>query len=90
MNIHRLTYIANEIFWYFEETYPEAKKGKYLSDKTNLILAFDEYVNNTDIQELAAEIGLKISSKDGRRLLKLMNKGVEKYLEDNIKIIAIN
>lgn len=66
------------------------KKGKYLSAKTNLILAFDEYVNNTDIQELAAEIGLKISSKDGRRLLKLMNKGVEKYLEDNIKIIAIN
>lgn len=90
MNIHELTYIANEIFWTFEENHPEARKGEYLSAKTNLILAFDEYVDNRNIQELAAEIGLKINYKDSKRLLKLINKGVEKYLENNIKIIAIN
>ena len=54
-----------------------------------MMLAYAEYINNSDIQAVAAEIGYKISRKESKLLCKMMDDGIEKYLLDNIKIIAL-
>ena len=80
---------SDEIFLNFAQNHPEASKGLYLSANTNLLLAYAEYINNSDIQAVAAEIGYKISRKESKLLFKMMDDGIEKYLLDNIKIIAL-
>lgn len=90
MNLKKLKDIADKIFFDFAENYPEAQKGAYLSSKTNLVLAFDEFVNKNDIQELARSVEANISRREAEILLKMINNGIEKYLADNIKVIALN
>mgnify|MGYP004521038757 CR=1 FL=1 len=90
MNYKKLKNIADKIFESFAEAYPEAQKGRYLSAKTNLVLAFDEYINHNNIQAVAKEADIIISAEEAKILLKMMNDGIEKYLEDNIKVIALN
>ena len=90
MNYKKLKNIADKIFESFAEAYPEAQKGRYLSAKTNLVLAFDEYINLNNIQAVAKEVDIIISAEEAKILLKMMNDGIEKYLEDNIKVIALN
>ena len=89
MTYKKLKNIADIIFENFAEAYPKAQKGIYLSAKTNLVLAFDEYINNNDIQKLAAQADINICAEEAKILLKIMNDGIEKYLADNIKVIAI-
>lgn len=89
MNLKKIKNIADEIFLNFAQNHPEASKGLYLSANTNLLLAYAEYINNSDIQAVAAEIGYKISCKESKLLFKMMDDGIEKYLLDNIKIIAL-
>lgn len=90
MNYKKLKNIADKIFEDFAETYPDAQKGMYLSAKTNLVLAFDEYINHNNIQTIVRQSDINISAKDAKILWKMMNDGIEKYLTDNIKVIALN
>ncbi len=90
MNTKKLKYIADKIFIAFDEDNPDARKGIYLSAKTNLILAFDDYINKQDIQKAALDIGVEITLEEGIYLQKIINQGIEKYLSDNIKTIALN
>lgn len=90
MDIEKLKYIADKIFEAFDENNPEAGKGIYLSAKTNLILAFDDYINSHDIQNVALDVGAEITLEESVCLQKIINQGIEKYLSDNIKTIALN
>ncbi len=90
MDSIKLKNIADKIFFDFAEKYPEAQNGAYLSSKTNMILAFDNYINKNDVQMLALAVQEKISKNEAKILLKMINDGIEKYLTDNIKIIALN
>ena len=90
MDSIKLKNIAHKIFFDFAEKYPEAQNGDYLSSKTNMILAFDSYINKNDVQMLAWAVQENISKKEAKILLKMINDGIEKYLTDNIKIIALN
>lgn len=92
MDITKLKIAAVKLFRFFEETNPQAYNGQYLSAKTNLILAFDEFINNMNIQniqEITGLLNIKINKREAEYLRKIMNREIEKYLTDNIKIIAL-
>lgn len=90
MRNQKIHNLADELFWYFQDNFPEARRGEYLSYKTNLILAFDSYINNNDLYLLAKQVGYSLSEREKQLLKKIINKGIEKYLVDNIKTIALN
>ena len=88
MNQYELKKIADEIYLDFAENYDNSTKGEYLSPYTNQVLAFDDYFNNLTDEDIINKIN-HISPEDLIVLRKLVNDGIKKYLEENIKTLAI-
>ncbi len=80
--------IADELFLNFVKDCPQVKKGRYLSSKTNQILAFEEYINSLNIKQICAMYP-SLSPQKAQEVQKIINSGIEKYLIDNIKTLAI-
>lgn len=90
MRNQKIHHLADELFWYFQDNFPEARRGEYLSYKTNLVLAFANYINDSNLYLLAQQVGYDLNEREKHLLKKIINKGIEKYLADNIKTIALN
>jgi hypothetical protein len=52
------------------------------------VLAFDKYFNNLTDEDIINKIN-HITKEDLITLKKLINDGIKKYLEENIKTLAI-
>ena len=81
--------LANELFFDYLKNNPKSKKGQYLSKRTNQILAFDEYMSLLSDDELRKKLQKKLKSAEIKQLRKIINSGIEKYLADNIKTLAL-
>lgn len=88
MNHYELKKIADKIYLDFTESQKNKIRGEYLSPHTNQVLAFDKYFNNLTDDDIINKIN-HITKEDLITLRKLINDGIKKYLEENIKTLAI-
>lgn len=88
MNHYELKKIADKIYIDFAENQKDEIHGEYLSPYTNQVLAFDKYFNNLTDDDIINKIN-HITEEDLIALRKLINEGIKKYLEENIKTLAI-
>ena len=83
-----LNTLANQLFANWLEQHPECGKGEYLSAKTNYILAFDEFITSAPFSTVK-EILPTLNAADFPRLKQYISAGVDAYLLENAKTLAL-
>jgi plasmid replication initiation protein len=79
----------NSLYLYFMATHPQAEDGEYLSADTNCILAFAEYVENADYNELKKAIP-ELRHSQLASLKQHISAAVEDYLLRHAKVLAVS
>lgn len=85
----KLKNIADELFLGFTQEFPQSAKGDYLSPQTNEVLAFERYFNRLSDEQIRLLADTALSPAELKRLRKIINNGIEKYLVQNIKTLAL-
>jgi len=88
MNVEKLKDIAQEIQWRFESKH-KGVNTMYLSEKTCMVLAFSQYVSELNCCQLQQDFSLRLNASELQALKKILRNGIEKYLADNIKTLAL-
>ena len=78
----------NRLYLYFMATHPDCDEGIYFSGDTNCILAFAEYTENIDFEEIR-KILPELRKSQLPRLKKYISIVVEDYLLRHAKVLAI-
>ena len=81
--------LANALFSTWLEHNQEYGKGEYLSETTNFVLAFDEYLNKTPFIRIK-ELLPTLRQEEFADLKKYISDGIEHYLLENAKILALS
>ena len=76
-----LKHKADYLFWIFEENFFQ-NTGNY-PRKTNLVLEFSDFIKNATQEDLEKYVSFS-SSKEFMRLKKMINKGIDVWLDDGI------
>ncbi len=88
MTTTHLNNLANQLFSNWMKKFPECGKGEYLSEETNFVLAFDEFMSTSPFP-LIKEILPTIKDSEFMPLKQYISDGIETYLLENAKILAL-
>jgi hypothetical protein len=80
---------VNRLYLYFVATHPQAEDGVYLSADTNCILAFAEFAENADYNELKKAIP-ELRHSQLASFKQHINIAVEDYLLRHAKVLAVS
>lgn len=88
MNMKKIKQVARILIIEYKNT-QNIPNNCYLSSATCELLSFSEYLNGLNVQIIQKHFFINLENSEFELLKKIINRCIEKYLNDNIKTLAI-
>ena len=88
MRQNKLCEMANQLYLGFIEDNPTCDKGEYLAADTNRLLTFTAFIATASLAEVQMYLPA-LKSEEWPRLRAYIDRGIDHYLYENAKILAL-